>query len=120
MGRVSFGQPDVLFHLGSTLSRFCLRAYSVHCTRAASHNHRNLYSAFFRLLWDFSTYCFSLISLCNMHVYTSKILTANFLTQETCLVSDAVLRAGEGCFGLAIQNDRTVQVLRRLANYSSR
>ena len=55
-----------------------------------------------------------------MHVYTSTILTATFLTQQTRLVSDAILRAGEGCFGLAIQNDRTVQVLRRLANYSSR
>jgi len=49
-----------------------------------------------------------------MLVYTSASLNAAFLAQGTGFVSDAVLRAGEGCFGLAIQNDRTVQVLCRL------
>jgi hypothetical protein len=65
---------------------------------------------FFRLLWDSPTCFFSLISLCNMHVYTSESLIPAFLMQGTCFVRAAVLRAGEGCFGLAIQNDRTVQV----------
>ena len=104
----------MLYHLGNILSRFCLRACIVHCTCAASRNRRNLYSAFFRLLWDSPTCCFSLISLCNMLVYTSASLNAAFLAQGTGFVDDAVLRAGEGCFGLAIQNDRTVQVLCRL------
>ena len=120
LGNVSFGLPGVLYHLGNILSRFYLRVYSVHCTCVASRNHRNLYSAFFRLLWDSPTCYFSLISLCNMYVYTSASLNAVSLAQGTGLVSDAVLRAGEGCFGLAIQNDRTVQVSCRLANYGSR
>ena len=103
LGNVSFGLPGVLYHLGNILSRFYLRVYSVHCTYATSRNRRNLYSAFFRLLWDSPTCCFSLISLCNMHGYTSASLNAVSLAQGTGFVSDAVLRAGEGCFGLAIQ-----------------
>jgi hypothetical protein len=45
--RASFGPPDVLFHLGSVLSRLCLRACSVHYTCAAFRNRQNLFSAFF-------------------------------------------------------------------------
>ena len=76
----------MLFHLGSILSHLCLRACSVHCTCAASRNRRNLYSAFFfRLLWDFPTCCFWLISLCNMYVYTSNSLIETFLSKEQVL-----------------------------------
>ena len=109
----------MLFHPGSKLSHLCLRACSVHCTYAASRNRRNLYLAFFRLLWDFPTCRCSLIKLCNMYVYTSKSLISALFSHGTRFIRDAVLRAGEGFFGLAIQNNRSVQVLSHLAYFSS-
>jgi hypothetical protein len=45
-----------------------------------------------------------------MHVYTHKNDLSTLLVRSACLVNDAVLRAGDGCFTLAIQYNRTVQI----------
>ena len=67
---------------------------------------------FFASYWGILHRRFALIRLCNMHVYTPltflEVGGAGF-------VGDAVFRAGDGCFGLAIQDYYTVQALRLLA-----
>ena len=44
-----------------------------------------------------------------MHVYTPTSELATFLAHGACFVGDAVLRAGSGCLGLAIQDYCAVQ-----------
>lgn len=51
-----------------------------------------------------------------MHVYTKAAVLAVFLAHGTCFVGDAVLRAGGGCLGLAIQDYCAVQAYLSLPN----
>ena len=46
-----------------------------------------------------------------MCVYTQASLLAGRFVCSACLVGYAVFRAGNGCFGLAIQDNGAVQVM---------
>ncbi len=61
---------------------------------------------FFASYWGILHRRFALISLCNMLGYT---MLRFFEVSGACFVGDAVLRAGDGCFGLAIQDYCAVQ-----------
>ena len=65
---------------------------------------------FLRLLKAFQDAQISLIRLCNMCGYTHVPVLSPFFAYTACFVGDAVFRAGDGCFGLAVQDYYAVQV----------
>ena len=60
--------------------------------------------------WDFQDAQNSLIRICNMRVYTYNCKLASFFLGNTGFISEPILRAGDGCFSLAIQNYCSVHV----------